>query len=298
MRIPLTGFAFLLLFAPYCLADGFIQKQAESFSQKQIENSLYRQAEGSLYEQADGASHRPADGASYIAIIIDDLGYNYSLGLQAAELPASLTYSILPYSTHASRLAEVVHNSGKEVMVHLPMENLGDNPIGPGGLTNTLSRAEFENTILRAVSSVPHARGINNHMGSALTQERRPMEWLMKEIGKLNFFFVDSRTTPRTVASDVARRNNLLTSSRDIFLDNDTSVYDIDVQFRKLIRLAKSKGTAIAIGHPYPETLAYLELAIPQLADQGIMIIPASNLVALRNIIDPYRTGQVYAEAE
>jgi polysaccharide deacetylase 2 family uncharacterized protein YibQ len=152
--------------------------------------------------------------------------------------------------------------------------------------------------ILRAVSNVPHAQGINNHMGSALTQERRPMEWLMKEIGDLNFFFVDSRTTPKTIAAGVARRNNLLTSSRDIFLDNDTSVYDIDVQFRKLIRMAKRKGTAIAIGHPYPETLAYLELAIPQLADEGIKIIPASNLVALREIINPPSRGQVFAEAE
>jgi polysaccharide deacetylase 2 family uncharacterized protein YibQ len=290
VRGLLPGFAFLLLFASCCVADGFTQKQADSFDQKR--------AEGSLYVQAEGSSPALAGGTSYIAIIIDDLGHNYSLGLRAAKLPAPLTYSILPYSTHATRLADVVHNSGKEVMIHLPMENLGDNPMGPGGLTNALSRTEFELTILRAVSNVPHARGINNHMGSALTQERRPMEWLMKEIGDLNFFFVDSRTTPKTIAAGVARRNNLLASSRDIFLDNDASVYDIDVQFRKLIRVAKRKGTAIAIGHPYPETLAYLELAIPQLTDEGIKIIPASNLVALRKIIDPKFSGQVFAEAE
>jgi len=300
MRVKklLAGISFLLFFTSHTCADGFDQRQTENSSQKQAGIFANRRTEGTFYERTEGALSGLARGISYIAIIIDDIGYSYSRGLQAANLPASLTYSILPYSTHARRLADIVHQSGKEVMVHLPMENLGDKSMGPGVLTNVLSRAEFKYRIRRSVSNVPHATGINNHMGSALTQERLPMEWLMAEIRDLDFFFVDSRTTPKTVAFDVATRTNLLTASRDIFLDNDTSLYEIDAQFRKLIVLAKSKGTAIAIGHPYPETLRYLELALPQLEDEGIRIIPASNLVALRQIINPQSVARAMTGAE
>ncbi len=218
----------------------------------------------------------------YIAIILDDLGNNYNRDLRALRLPAPVTYSILPYSTHATRLAQTVHNSGKEVMVHLPMQNLHDMPIGPGGLTNDLTHPEFKLAVSEAISRVPHATGINNHMGSFLTQKSRPMEWLMEEIKSKQLFFVDSRTTHKTVASRVAKNKNLFTSSRDVFLDNDRSIYAIHTQFRKLIDLAKIKGTGIAIGHPYQETLTYLEMAIPHLQQEGIKIIPVSNLIAIQ----------------
>ena len=171
-------------------------------------------------------------------------------------------------------------------MLHLPMQNVWDLPMGPGGLTSSLNKVEFNKAIAFAVSQVPFAMGINNHMGSELTQMEVPMEWLMDDIQNRNLFFVDSRTTPKSVASKVARQKQLMTASRDIFLDNDPSPQAINDQFRKLIRLAKRRGTAIAICHPYRETLTFLESAIPQLAAEGIEIIPASNLLALQQIFD------------
>ncbi|MFP6806265.1 MAG: divergent polysaccharide deacetylase family protein [Pseudomonadales bacterium] len=246
--------------------------------------------------QRDSLLFQQSEGMAYIAIIIDDLGHNYARGLQAAKLPASLTYAILPYSTHARRLANHIHASGKEVIVHLPMENLGNKPIGPGGLTKSLNRRDFGFAILDAVARVPHAKGINNHMGSALTQQRIPMEWLMDEIKALDFFFVDSRTTSLTIASEVARDKHLLCTSRDVFLDNNPSMYEIDKQFRRLITLAKQRGTAVAIGHPHPDTLAYLELAIPKLAAEGIEIIPASNLGALQHIYELESVSRTIAQ--
>ncbi len=262
MWLPIAGFFALLLSVSWAYGD-------EGFS-----------TEGSLLQAAEGSFVRE----SYIAIIIDDLGHHYSRGVRAARLPASLTYAILPYSTHAARLAKVLHASGKEIIVHLPMENIGRTPIGPGGLTQDLNRAEFDSTILKAISRVPHAIGINNHMGSALTQQRLPMEWLMEEIGSLDFYFVDSRTTPATIAATIAKRKQLLSTSRDIFLDNNISIYEIDKQFQKLVHIAKEKGTAVAIGHPYPETLAYLEIAIPLLNALGVKIVPASAISALQHI--------------
>ncbi len=236
---------------------------------------------------------------AYIAIIIDDIGHSYSRGVKAVELPAPLTYSILPYTTHASELARLAHSSGKEIMLHLPMENIADGPIGPGGLTSHLSRIDFESTFLQAVANVPFAIGINNHMGSALTQQPQAMHWLMEEIKAVGFFFIDSRTTPLTVASTIARENNLPSASRDVFLDNEITEDAIDFQFHRLKEIARKNGTAIAIGHPHLSTLNYLSAAIPLLDSEGIKVISVSDVLALRHIrkIRQFRNMQLAGHA-
>ncbi|MEO2174214.1 MAG: divergent polysaccharide deacetylase family protein [bacterium] len=219
-----------------------------------------------------------------MAIIIDDIGYNINRGIRAINLPGSLTYAVLPNSPYAELLSENAHQSKKEVIVHLPMSNLIGHPLGPGGLTESLSENEFLAAVAAAIKKVPHASGLNNHTGSYLTQQIQQMNWLMEDIKRRNFFFVDSRTTPKSVAHKVARRKQILTSGRDVFLDNDPSFFEIDRAFHRLIQIARRNGTAIGIGHPYRNTLDYLEIALPQLQQQGIEVIPASNLLALQQI--------------
>jgi polysaccharide deacetylase 2 family uncharacterized protein YibQ len=222
------------------------------------------------------------DRPAFVAII-DDLGHNLRDGNRALGLPGSITYSILPYTRHSHDLARMANNSGREVMLHMPMENVRDHDIGPDGLTSRLNKTEFVSTLHRALAQVPFARGVNNHMGSFLTQQPEQMHWLMDEISEKQIYFVDSRTTPLTVAADIAKQNQILESSRDIFLDNIQSFYAIDQSFRYLIRLARSQGSAIAICHPHAMTLAYLEIALPLLEDEGIQLIPASSLLAMRS---------------
>jgi polysaccharide deacetylase 2 family uncharacterized protein YibQ len=108
------------------------------------------------------------------------------------------------------------------------------------------------------------------------------MRWLMTDIKKRNFFFIDSRTTDKTVAFDVATTMDVMTSSRDVFLDNEQSIDFIDTAFKRLLVIARKKGTAIGIGHPHRTTLAYLEKNIPRLTGQGIRIIPVSALLRLQ----------------
>lgn len=228
-----------------------------------------------------------ADTPAFVAIIIDDLGYNLRDGNRALGLPGAITYSILPYTRHSHFLALQANQSGREVMLHLPMENLRDHDIGPDGLTSRLQKTEFVSALHKALADVPFVRGINNHMGSYLTQQSEQMHWLMTEIRAQQFYFVDSRTTPMSVASDIAKQNRILESSRDVFLDNTRSFYSIDLSFRHLIRLAKANGSAIAIGHPHATTLAYLELALPLLKDEGIQLISVSSLLAMRSVRAP-----------
>ncbi len=226
------------------------------------------------------ASPVRANGPAYIAIIIDDIGNSLSRGEEAIAIPAPLTYAILPNSTHASSLAIMTSSAGKEVMVHLPMENTSHYPMGTGVLTRQQPRHEFVATFQRAIASVPHALGINNHMGSALTQEYEAMDWLMREIKDRRMYFVDSRTTPKTVAFSMAQSNGLSSASRDVFLDNEQSVDAIDASFARLIGIARERGTAIAIGHPYRVTLEYLRQALPSLTD--VEVLPVSRVIALQ----------------
>ena len=224
----------------------------------------------------------PLENSAYVSIIIDDIGYSHHLGEAVITLPANLTYAVIPDADHAMSLAHLANRHGKEVMLHLPMENLRDRPLGDIALTRGLNRLEFGRVVDTALKQVPFARGINNHMGSALTQEPEAMHWLMQSVKKHRLFFIDSRTTHMTVASKIAEQQNILSASRDIFLDNERNTFAIDQQFRKLIYLARQKHTAIAIGHPYPATIEYLAYAIPLLADENIRVISVSDMLKMR----------------
>jgi hypothetical protein len=226
------------------------------------------------------SSWATAEPLAYIAIIIDDLGHSKKQGEAFIEIPAPLTFAILPHTAHSQSIATSAHAAQKEVMIHLPMANLQNIPIGPGGLRASLPRSEFLLALDAAIADVPFAKGINNHTGSYLTQRREEMSWLMTEMKKQELFFIDSRTTEKSVAGEVAREHAVISSSRDVFLDNQRREADIDAAFQKLVAKAKVQGTAIGIGHPYPETLSYLAKTIPTLEAEGIRVLPASSLIA------------------
>lgn len=219
-------------------------------------------------------------GKPAIAIIIDDIGNHYRLGRKAIHLPGKLTYSVLPFTQHAQSLANRAHNLGKEVMIHLPMQNLSGQPLGPGGLHAELGLEDFRIGVSRAIREVPHAIGLNNHMGSALTRDPIYMSVLMDEIKRHQLYFVDSRTTAETVALQVAREKALVATRRDVFLDNTRTESAIHTQFQQLLRKARRKGSAVAIGHPYPETIAYLARVLPSVTRRTAELIPVSELIA------------------
>ncbi|NIB39664.1 divergent polysaccharide deacetylase family protein [Pseudomaricurvus alkylphenolicus] len=214
-----------------------------------------------------------------IAIIIDDLGYNLSRGLTAARFPGALTLAVLPHSPNGVALAELGYEQGKEIMLHAPMSTLKQRPLDPGGLTPAMTHAEFVSTLRNNLAAIPHVTGLNNHMGSHLTQLVRPMAWLMMELRRENLFFVDSRTSPGSIAWETAQREAIPSLKRDIFLDNVRQDAAIEKQLRKLILIASERGWALAIGHPYPETLSVLKHWVPELAGLGIELVGVSQLL-------------------
>ena len=204
-------------------------------------------------------------------------------GLRALELPGPLTYAMLPHTPHAGSLARIAHSLGKEVLVHLPMQSRRPRALGPGGLTAALARHQFERRVRRALDSVPHAVGASNHMGSLLTTLPEPMDWLMTILAaRRDWLFLDSRTTAETVAESRARRAGVATTWRDVFLDNVPRENAIRAQLGELLATARRDGTAVGIGHPYPETVQVLAEALPRLGATGVRLVPLSRLIAAR----------------
>lgn len=218
-----------------------------------------------------------------IVLILDDLGNSLALGQRAIHLPGAINYAILPQSPNGARLAKAAHQQGKEVMLHIPMSNIKGRRMGPGALTPAMDEEHFIATLRQHLQSIPYVRGVNNHMGSLLTQLHRPMSWFMKELKQQQLYFVDSRTSPLTVAESLAKTYNLPHLRRHVFLDNHRSEKAISKQFERLISIAKEQGTAVAIGHPHPETLGFLEQALPVLRLRGVRLAFASEVAGMRD---------------
>jgi hypothetical protein len=214
--------------------------------------------------------------AASLSLIIDDLGHRLHEGERATRLPAPVVCAVLPHTPHGQYLAQRAHAAGKEVILHLPMQPHGDKNPGSGSLAAGMSETEWRERLDRNLASVPHAVGVNNHMGSLLTTEPRAMRWLMGALHERRLFFIDSLTTRASLGAGSARARGLPTLTRDLFLDRDPSPAAIAQQLSELERLAKKRSHALAIGHPYPATLDALEHWLPELGKRGITVIPVT----------------------
>ena len=211
-----------------------------------------------------------------VAFIIDDLGNHRELGLKAQALPGPVACAVMPHTPYGPLLARACHRQGKPVLLHLPMESVGERPLGPGGLYLHMTRFEFLRTLREGLVTVPYAEGVNNHMGSLLTRHPGFMGWLLRALHAYGLYFVDSRTTAATVGMRIAAEQGVPARERDVFLDNVPERAAIAAQFERLLARARARGSAVAIGHPYPETLAFLQRALPRLEARGFRLVPLS----------------------
>lgn len=223
-----------------------------------------------------------AGTAPRIAIIIDDLGYQQAAGERAIALPGPVACAILPGSPRARSLAKVARERGKEILLHLPMQATSyDQAPEPVSLDLDMSRERLAQSFDAALLAVPDAIGVSNHRGSLLTRHPGHMQWLMEEISlRAPLFFVDSYTTHESVAMQIAGETGVRAVKRDVFLDNDPTPERVRAEFERLKALARARGTAVAIGHPYEVTLRVLEELLPGLETEGFRLVPISELVS------------------
>ncbi len=207
------------------------------------------------------ATGAAADQRPVLSLVIDDLGYSLENGMAAIELDGDHTYAILPGASYSRRLAEHAHGRNKEVILHLPMQSISSRAAHePNALNEAMDEDELTASVHSLLAEIPFIRGVNNHMGSHLTEFDFFMRPVMDSIRSYNpqLYFLDSRTSPRSVAHAQALDAGLRAVTRDIFLDNETNLESIRLQYNIWLTQARERGSAIAIGHPYPNTLTVL----------------------------------------
>lgn len=227
-----------------------------------------------------------------IAILIDDIGYQPAADLDALGLAGAYSYAVLPHAPHGARFSAAAGALGRDSLLHLPMEAERRNELlGPGALRRQMDETTMTATLAAALASVAPVVGINNHMGSRLTREPHAMRRLALSLAHAapHLFFVDSRTTPRTVAASTLRKAGIPVLERDVFLDHVRNPSAIRQQLERLVRLAHRRGSALGIAHPYRETLSILRSFRPGAA--GVRLVPVSALMSDDEIAAPLRTA-------
>jgi polysaccharide deacetylase 2 family uncharacterized protein YibQ len=192
-----------------------------------------------------------------IAIIVDDLGYDIEVVKELLNLEIPLTYSILPYLPHSHQIAELLHRQQADILLHLPLEADGNHPklnSQKGMLFLNMPQLVLRKQLIKNLEAVPFVKGVNTHMGSKFTKNKAYMSIVLEELKKRNLFFIDSLTTPKSVAFELAKEMGIMALRRDIFLDATTDVESIRRRSETLTRWAKTQGSVLATCHPHLTT--------------------------------------------
>ena len=221
----------------------------------------------------------PAEGGR-VALVIDDLGRSMDDLRAIEELGIPISYAVLPFEEQTPQVVAELHDRGAEILLHLPMEPAAaEKDPGPGALRLGMTPEQLRQNTLAALQAVPGAVGVNNHMGSGLSADEPSMNTILGVLSSRGLFFLDSRTSAQSVGYRVATRLGLPAAERQVFLDPDPSPEAIRTQFHRLLGLARTRGAAVAIGHPLPETLSILEEEVPKAKALGYEFVPVSFLL-------------------
>jgi polysaccharide deacetylase 2 family uncharacterized protein YibQ len=219
-------------------------------------------------------------GVPTVTIIIDDMGVNRVQTKAITALPGPLTTAFLPYPPKVEEEVEAARAAGHEIMVHMPMEaEEADLDTGDYVLRSSMIPGTFETVLEDNLSKFGGYVGVNNHMGSRLTQDPQAMRIVMAHLFERGLLFVDSRTIAGSVAEEAAREYGVPHAARDVFLDNEPDVASVTKNLEKLEAVARKHGHAIAIGHPKAATVEALRVWLPTLKEKGIVLVPVSAVV-------------------
>ncbi|QDR81416.1 divergent polysaccharide deacetylase family protein [Sporomusa termitida] len=219
-------------------------------------------------------------GGGEMAIIIDDFGYIREPIAEYANMGRPITFAVLPYRQYSTEAASAALSAGHLVMLHLPLEPLSaTEETEPTVITVNMPAAEIKQTVEQAIASIPGLKGVNNHQGSKATADRQVMKTVLGVIKAHNLFFIDSRTSNKTVAAEVSRQLGLRTGENELFLDNSSDIELIKKQLRTAIAMARRNGSVTVIGHARPNTVIAVREMIPEIEAAGIRLVYADQLI-------------------
>jgi polysaccharide deacetylase 2 family uncharacterized protein YibQ len=243
------------------------------------DSDRYPKTDGVSIDESPVSNFKPGTGR--LAIIIDDMGSSMSEARSLAAIGVPLNFSLIPGLRNYREVALFAESSGIETMLHIPMQSKGwpEQRLETNGLLVSMDDAELRERVAGFLRDIPGAVGANNHMGSEFTEHKDKMRSVLETLKGKNLFFVDSVTSNQTTGLRLAREMGIKSARRRVFLDNEQERGYILGQLGQAVKLAKKNGSAIAICHPHPETIRVLASALPTLADQGITLVPVSQLV-------------------
>jgi polysaccharide deacetylase 2 family uncharacterized protein YibQ len=224
------------------------------------------------------AKKQPMELKGKIAIVIDDWGYNQNNLASLKKIPYPLTIAVLPNLSYSYQVSEALHNLGKEIILHLPLEPREKYRLEQNTVLAGMSESQIRKIVSEDLSSLPFVKGVSNHMGSKATEDARTMRIVFDELKKKNLYFLDSFVSTKSICANIAGEKKLLFAKRDIFLDNKEESSYIKSQLNKLKKKATKYGQAIGIGHDKKITLQVLNEMMPELEKEGFSFIFVSDL--------------------
>ncbi len=215
-----------------------------------------------------------------MAIIIDDLGYDWRGIGKILNINRPLTMAVLPYPPHAVSQAKRAKAKGHELILHQPLEPM--NPEvdpGDGAILESMSEEEIKETLIKNLESLPPMVGINHHMGSKGSADPRIMATIMEVLKERGLYYVDSSTSHKSAGASTAREYGVPTGTNYLFLDNIDDKEEIVKMLDGLAKIALRRGRLITIGHVKTNTALAIEEMIPRLEEMGIKLVYASQIV-------------------
>ena len=216
-----------------------------------------------------------------VAIVIDDMGINRKRTADISSLKYPITASFLTYGLKLDEQIDKSIAAGHEIMLHAPMEAVGKVDNAPDVLTTEMSADEIQANLRIMLQKVKNIRGVNNHMGSKLTQDYERMLAVMEVLKESELFFLDSKTSAQSMADKAAAEIGVPHAARNVFLDNNNDKDYILGQLRLTEKLARKNGYAIAIGHPKSQTFVALSEWLPQAEAAGVELTHLSKIVEI-----------------
>ena len=194
----------------------------------------------------------PAQNGATLVFVIDDAGMNAEYTKRYASLPFPLTIAVLPKLLHSKDCAYIVRSSGKELILHQPMQSLNHNlDPGPGKISVDMSFSQISSIINENLAEIgPGVKGLNNHEGSEVTEDVLRIGAVLDVCLENKIYFLDSRTTANTKAPQAAlERDMTIFEKSGPYIDNIVSREAMLKEIYKSLEAANKNGSAIVIAH-------------------------------------------------
>jgi polysaccharide deacetylase 2 family uncharacterized protein YibQ len=275
--LPLTLFLILcILIVGFKILEEF--KKNKKLEKKEVAKLYPPEVKPIIPEKIE---KKPVKKYGEVAIIIDDVGWNLSIIKEIEKINQPLTLAILPKAPYSKNIVDRLKDKNYELILHLPLEPTPPTQcLDKGVIRTNMNEEEIKNVFEEDVKDfLPYIKGINNHMGSLYTINEEKMRILLENIKEKNLFFVDSLTNSKSCGYKIAKQLGIKTGKRDVFIDISAKPEEVNKKIDELLKIAKLKGNAIAIGHAKPETIRVLKERISDFEENGIKIVPVSELL-------------------